>query len=153
MSEYIVPVLHKVYHKTLTASFGTLSQEKVNKLFQDGRRSSHFLEYQLEEWFPGLRYVDQHGYDFVNMNDENVRYDAKCFTRNGASFAPSYMLGGGRHVDEKDLWEHANTMIYIFCDVVEFPDVRIICKKGSDLLEYKKGKIPKSHREQLFSMD
>ena len=36
------------------ASFGTLSQEQVNKLFTDGRRASGFLEIQLEEWYDGL---------------------------------------------------------------------------------------------------
>ena len=41
--------LNKTYTYECEASFGTLSQEKVDKLFTDGRRASGFLEIQLEE--------------------------------------------------------------------------------------------------------
>ena len=50
--------LNKTYTYECDASFGTLSQEKVDKLFKDGRRASGFLEIQLEEWFPDLTFED-----------------------------------------------------------------------------------------------
>ncbi len=144
----MVMALNKTYTYKCEATFGTLSQEKVNKLFTDGRRASGFLEIQLEEWFPSLKFVDGKGYDHVDT--EGIRYDAKCFTSRGANFSPSVMLGAGRKVDEEKLWEHANEMIYIFCDVVSFPEVRVIFKRGSDLKKYSKGKIPFGDRDVLF---
>ena len=50
--------LNKTYTFECPASFGTLSQERVDKLFTDGRRASGFLELQLEEWFEGLVFED-----------------------------------------------------------------------------------------------
>ena len=144
----MVMALNKTYTYKCEATFGTLSQEKVYKLFTDGRRASGFLEIQLEEWFPSLKFVDGKGYDHVDT--ECIRYDAKCFTPRGANFSPSVMLGAGRKVDEEKLWEHANEMIYIFCDVVSFPEVRVIFKRGSDLKKYSKGKIPFGDRDVLF---
>ena len=140
--------LNKTYTYECDATFGTLSQEKVNKLFTDGRRASGFLEIQLEEWFPNLTFVDGKGYDHVDT--DGLKYDAKCFTRGGSKFCPSGMLGMGRKVNEEELWEHAENMIYIFTDVVEFPKVQVRFVKGSDLTQYTKGSIPFSHRNALF---
>ena len=56
----------------------------------------------------------------------------------------------GRKVDEEELWEHANDMIYIFTDVVEFPKVMVRFVKGSDLTQYTKGSIPFKDRNVLF---
>jgi len=141
--------LDKVYEFECPASFGTLSQELVYKLLTDGRRASGFLEQQLAKWFPDLTFEDGKGYDHVDT--EGKQYDAKCFTKGGAKFCPSVMLGAGRSVDQNKLWEHANDMIYIFCDVVEFPKVRVIFKRGSDLTKYTKGSIPFKDRNVLFA--
>ena len=51
-------ILNHTYTFDCPSTFGTLSQERVNKLFTDGRRASGFLELQLEEWFEGLEFVD-----------------------------------------------------------------------------------------------
>jgi len=141
--------INKLYEFECDASFGSLSQEKVNNLFRDGRRASGFLEMQSEEWFPSLTFVDKKGYDFIGVN--NLRYDAKCFTKGGAKFCPSVMLGAGRRVDEHALWEHAMDMGYIFCDIVDFPKVSVIFKWGSDLTRYRKGSIPFGDRHVLFA--
>ena len=142
--------LNHTYTFKCDATFGTLSKEKVNELFTDGRRASGFLELQLEEWFEGLVFEDGRGYDHRYEYMEEL-FDAKCFTKRGANFCPSVMLGAGRSVDKVKLWEHAINMIYIFCDVVEFPKVRVIFKRGSDLTQYSKGKIPFGDRDALFS--
>ena len=142
--------LNKTYTFECPASFGTLSQERVDKLFTDGRRASGFLELQLEEWFEGLVFEDGKGYDHRYKYMKEL-FDAKCFTKGGAKFCPSVMLGAGRSVDEEKLWEHATDMIYIFCDVVEFPKVRVVFKRGSDLTQYTKGSIPFKDRNVLFA--
>ena len=61
------------------------------------------------------------------------------------------MLGMGRKVNEEELWEHAENMIYIFTDVVEFPKVQVRFVKGSDLTQYTKGSIPFKDRNALFA--
>ena len=141
--------IDKLYTFECVSSFGSLSQERVNNLFRDGRMASGFLELQLEEWFPDLTFVDQKGYDHVDEN--GVKYDAKCFTKGGAKFCPSVMLGAGRKVNEEVLWKHATNMIYIFCDIVDFPKVSVIFKCGSDLTRYRKGSIPFGDRNVIFA--
>ena len=141
--------LNKTYTYKCDAAFGTLSQKKVNKLFTDGRRASGFLEIQLEEWFPNLTFVDGKGYDHVDK--KGLKYDAKCFTKGGSKFCSSKYLGVGRSLDVKEHEAHAENIIYIFTDVVEFPKVQVRFVKGSDLIQtYKKGSIPFSHRNILF---
>lgn len=143
-------ILNHTYTFKCDATFGTLSKERVYKLFTDGRRASGFLELQLEDWFEGLEFVDGKGYDHINHLVEGQLYDAKCFTRHGAKFCPSVMLGAGRSVDKQKLWEHAMDMIYIFTDVVSFPEVRVRFVKGSDLTQYTNGSIPFGDRDDLF---
>jgi hypothetical protein len=118
-------------------------------LFTDGRRASGFLELQLEEWFPELTFVDGKGYDHVDP--DGVKYDAKCFTKGGSKFCASKYLGVGRSVDIKEHLEHSSKIIYIFCDVVEFPKVRVVFKRGSDLTHYSKGSIPFGDRNVIFA--
>ena len=142
--------LNKTYTYECDATFGTLSQEKVNKLFTDGRRASGFLEIQLEEWFPDLTFEDGKGYDHVDINDQ--KYDAKCFTKGGAKFCSSKYLGVGRSLNVEEHEAHAANIIYIFTDVVEFPKVQVRFVKGSDLItKYTKGSIPFKDRNVLFA--
>ena len=141
--------LNKTYTYECDATFGTLSQEKVNKLFTDGRRASGFLEIQLEEWFPDLTFEDGKGYDHVDINDQ--KYDAKCFTKGGAKFCSSKYLGVGRSLNVEEHEAHAANIIYIFTDVVEFPKVQVRFVKGSDLItKYTKGSIP--FKDRNFSI-
>ena len=141
--------IDQVYSFNCPASFGTLPQSLINKLFTDGRRASGFLERQLELWFPELTFVDRKGYDHLDLVFQ--KYDAKCFTKRGAKFCPSNMQGVGRCVDQEKLWEHAPQIVYIFCDIVDFPEVRIVYKRGTDLLKYPKGSIPFGDRNVLFA--
>lgn len=142
--------INQTYVFQCPASFGTLSQEEVNTLYTDGRVASKFLELQLVKWFPSLVFKDGKGYDHISFEFTN-RLDAKSFTKYGAKFSPSKMLGVGRSVDKEELWEHAMNMIYIFCDVVEFPEVRVVFKHGSDLTQYPTGSIPFKDRHVLFA--
>lgn len=137
------------YQFVVEASFGDLSKETVNKLFTDGRVASHFLEEQLCEWFPSLTFVDGKGYDHVD--EENNRYDQKSFTKRGTNYAPSNMVGKGRSVDEEVFHAHAKEISYILTDVNDFPKVRVVFKKGEDLLkDYPNGKIPHNARSVIF---
>lgn len=145
---HATPFLDKTYKFSCKASFGTLSQESVNKLFTDGRRASGFLEKQLENWFPELSFIDGKGYDHIDSN--GIKYDAKCFTKLGAKFCASKYIGVGRKLNIQEHLEHSCKIIYIFCDIVDFPIVYVIFKKGSDLTHYKRGFIPFKDRNLLF---
>lgn len=144
--------LNTVYEFDFTGKvqFGDMPVELLNKLFQDGRVASKFLEHTIPTWFPDLEFVDAKGYDHVSKSTKR-RYDLKGFTKGGASYAPSTMLGAGRKINKKELHEHAETIDYIISDVTEFPKVRVVFKKGTDLVrDYPSGKIPVKARNTLF---
>jgi len=134
-----------------SVSFGNLPRETVFSLFRDGRVASPFLERAVELWYPHLEFVDGKGYDHVDKNTQH-KYDLKCFTKGGLKFAPSVMIGAGRKIDEEKLHEHASTISYICCDIVDFPKIRIKFISGKDLIkDYPKGSIRFSHRERFFT--
>ena len=85
-------------------SFGDLTEEQCHEILTDGRLASHFLERQLEIWYPYLTFVDGKGHDHVDT-DGNL-YDQKCFTKGGLAFAPSNMIGKGRSINEEIATEH-----------------------------------------------
>jgi hypothetical protein len=140
----------KVFEFTLdNVSFGTLPNEIIYDMFKDGRLASHFLERQLEQWFPELTFVNAKGYD--HLDEDGVMFDQKCFTKGGLKFMPSTMIGAGRSLDEEVAQAHANEINYICCDIVDFPSVRVVFKRGSDLVaEYPKCSIPFKNRNFLF---
>jgi chromosome condensin MukBEF MukE localization factor len=130
--------------------FGDMPVEQLYQLFRDGRVASKFLEHTIPTWFPDLEFVDAKGYDHVSKTTGR-QFDLKGFTKGGASYAPSTMLGAGRRINLKELHEHANSIDYIISDVTEFPKVRVIVKKGADLVrDYPNGKIPYKNRSTLF---
>ena len=145
---------NKTYEFYVDANFGNLPVETVNQLFQDGRVASHFLERQLEVWFPKLKFVNGKGYDHIDI-DTGRKLDQKSFTKGGMGFAPSAMLGAGRKIDLDEAHSHANTIDYIACDVVNFPHVRVRFVRGNELIEQypaKACKVPFSARESFFNV-
>jgi len=145
----------RVYNFDLsgTFSFGSLSKRALAEILKDGRVASHLLEPQLAKWFPELRHVKGcKDHDHVNKVDENIKYDAKNFTpAGGCKFMPSSMLGTGRKFNEERFLFKTEKMNYIICDIVDFPKVSVIFKKGSELAsQYPKGTITKSKRGELF---
>lgn len=130
--------------------FGDLPLEEVYELYRDGRVSSKFLEHYIPIWFPELRYVDQKGYDHLDKSD--MKYDLKGFTKGGAGYAPSNMVGAGRKINLVEMHAHANAINYIFSDITEFPKIRVIFKRGQDLVrDYPNGKIKPKQRDTLFN--
>mgnify|MGYP000282803873 FL=1 len=144
------------FNKTYTfnfegsVSFGDLPASIIHDMFKDGRLASHFLERQLEVWFPELTFVNAKGYDHVDT--QGVKYDQKCFTKGGLRFMPSTMIGAGRKLDEAVAQEHANEINYICCDIVDFPKVAVVFKRGTDLVnDYAKCAVPFKDRAKLFA--
>tara|TARA_B100000029_G_scaffold397663_1_gene395999 strand:- start:694 stop:1173 length:480 start_codon:yes stop_codon:yes gene_type:complete len=136
-----------------TFSFGNLSMIQLVEIFKDGRVASHLLEPQLVKWFPVLRHIKGcKGYDHINKLDENIKYDAKNFTLSGGcKFLPSNMIGTGRKFDQEQFLFKTENMNYIICDIVDFPRVRVIFRRGKELAQaYPKGIISKTKRGELF---
>ena len=141
--------IDRVYTFTCPAAFGDLSTAVVHELFTDGRHAAGFLERQLEVWFPELKFMDGRGWDHQDQN--GIRYEAKCFTPRGADYSASKFKGVGRKMNLTEHTETAKGLIYILCDIVAFPTVRVLFKTGDALLaQYPNGKIPPAHRDLLF---
>lgn len=144
--------LNKTYNfRIKNYSFGDLSIAELNETYTDGRVTSHLLERQLTKWFPTLTHVVGCA-DHDHHDASGQLYDAKNFTKGGMNFKPSKMLGVGRVFNYKAMVEKASKLIYIACDIVDFPRVRVVFKKGDDLVrEFPNGKVSYSNREVLFS--
>ena len=127
-------VYNKNYNFKINATFGDLPTSVLEEVLKDGRLASHFLERQLEVWFPELTFVNAKGYDHVRKGSD-ILYDQKCFTKGGLGFAPSKMLGAGRKINIEEAHAHANTIDYIACDITEFPKVVVRFVKGSNLVK------------------
>jgi hypothetical protein len=143
--------LNKTYHFTIkNYSFGDLSTEAMNEICQDGRVASHLLEPQLVHWFPELIHI-KGCKDHDHTDHSGQKYDAKNFTKGGLRFKPSNMIGTGRTFNYQGMVDKAQDMIYIACDIIDFPQIKVIFKEGMDLVrEYPNGEIKKSQREVLF---
>ena len=133
--------------------FGNLPLEITNEVFKDGRTFSHFIErwipnqhqYSCLEWVKGCK-----EYDFID--NKNVKYDEKTFTRNGCKFVPSNMLGAGRTFDKEVFEKKANNLIYCIVSNVNFPEIKIKFVKGSELIQkYPKGNIPLKDHVKFFN--
>jgi len=141
---------NKTYNFVVNATFGDIHPDIINLMFRDGRIASHFLERQLEQWFPELTFVNSKGHDHVNKVSNRL-YDAKCFTHNGLSYAPSVMLGAGRKVVKEDAHAHAKHIDYIACDVTDFPSVRVRFVSGTDMIEkYPSTRVSFKQRDKFF---
>jgi hypothetical protein len=147
-------IIHnKTYSYTINdIRFGNLSQSTIYEIFKDGRAFSHLIEPWLEENLPLNHVKGCKQYDFTDMNDEEIKYDAKTFTRRGCYFVPSNMIGEGRTFNKKIFDEKAKNLIYIIVSNVHFPEIKIKFVKGSELIkQYPKGKIGKNEFDKFFN--
>lgn len=138
------------YDLTNTMSFGDIKQERLYEFFKDGRNASFMLEEQLTHWFPELTRVEGNK-DHDHISENGVKYDAKNFTKHGLNFMPSNQIGAGRKFDSVVAYQKANKLVYICCDIVDFPKVKVVFKDGKDLVKsYPSCKVSKNKRELLF---
>ena len=149
--EYEYNTIYK-FDLTGQVSFGSLPAEQIYTLFRDGRVASKFLEHHIPVWFPKLKFVDADGYDHVHVDHAEIKLDLKGFTKGGASYVPSSMIGAGRSIDIVEAHLHANTIDYIFSDITCFPKVRIQFKRGTELVEkFPSGRIKPNQIDDLFN--
>lgn len=139
-------------HILKNLSFDKLSEIVVLNILKDGRPFSHFIERWLEETYP-LKYIEGcKEYDFVDVNNSEIKYDAKTFTKRGCKFCPSSMLGTGRKLNKEIFQEKAKNMIYIIVSNINLPEIKIKFVNGSELIKiYPKGIIPLSDHIKFFN--
>jgi len=145
-------IIDKVYEfEVENFEFGGLSRETCIEIFKDGRVASHFLERQLTLWFPTLTHI-KGCKDHDHVDTDGVKYDAKNFTKRGLIFMPSNQMGAGRKFNESVAHEKAKKLIFICCDIVDFPRVRVKFADGVELAkQYPTCKIKKGDREEFFN--
>ena len=144
--------LNKTYHFEIkNYSFGNLSTRELSEVLKDGRVAAPLLEVQLTKWFNELTHIKGNkDHDHIGKNGE--LYDAKNFTKGGLNFMPSNQRGQGRTFIAEIAHEKANKLIYICCDIVDFPKLRVKFVKGSELVkQYPKCKISKTNREIFYA--
>jgi hypothetical protein len=144
-------IINKVYEFEIeNFQFGDLSRDECIECFKDGRVNSHFAERQLTKWFPSLTHI-QGCKDHDHIDTDGVCYDAKSFTKNGLDFKPSNQKGSGRKFNESVAHAKAADMIYICCDILDFPKMKVKFVKGSELIKtYPKCSVTLSMRNKFF---
>ena len=145
--------LNKTFtHIIENVSFGELPMQVVNEILKDGRPFSHFIEHWLASNYP-LKWVGGcQPHDFVDINNEEIKYDEKTFTKGGCRFCPSNMLGQGRVFNQKIFEEKTNKLIFCIVSNVDFPKIKIKFIKGTDLIKiYPKGIINLKHHDKFFN--
>ena len=146
------------YGKTFTFeldgfAFEYLDRDELIQIFRDGRFASPFLEKWLAKKFSALTHITGNKpYDHEDKAT-GKKYDAKNFTKRGMAFKPSYQKGSSRKYDyeacRQRILDHG--LIYIACDIVDFPKVRVRFLDGMQLLnEYKSGNVPFGKRDVIF---
>lgn len=151
MYSYTMIKYNKTYKYTIqNVSFGNLSRAALIRIFKDGRYVSPLIEEHLTIWFPGLTRIEGNK-DHDHVDKKGIIYDAKNFTKNGMMFMPSNQIGASRKYDPKITEQKANKLIYICCDVVDFPDVKVRFIPGKQLIKsYPKAKVPYGERDSFF---
>ena len=154
---YIEKVTNITYNTTYTHiiedfSFGNVPKSIIMDTYKDGRPFSHFIEPWLAINYPLYHIKGCKKYDHVDINDENIKYDQKTFTKLGCKFMPSNMIGDGRSFNKEIFEEKAKQLIYIIVSNINFPEIKIRFVKGIDIIvDYPDGKIPLKDFDKFFN--
>jgi hypothetical protein len=139
-------------HMITNFSFGNLPEPIVIDILKDGRAFSHFIEPWLAINYPLIHIKGCKKYDHTDINNENVKYDQKTFTKGGCKFMPSNMIGEGRTFNKEIFEEKAKKLIYIIVSNVNFPEIKIKFVKGIELIvQYPTGVIPLKDFDKFFN--
>ena len=134
-------------------SFGNIPQSTMIENYKDGRSFSHFIEPWLAENYANLMHVKGcKEYDYTAIDNENIKYDQKTFTKYGCKFMPSNMIGEGRTFNKEIFEEKAKKLIYIIVSNINFPEIKVKFMRGIDLIvDYPTGTIPLKDFNKFFN--
>jgi hypothetical protein len=127
-----------------------LSDDEVIEMYKDGRVFSQWVERWLTKKFPLIHVKGCKKYDHTDLNNENIKYEAKTFTpASGLSYAPSRDVGGGRTLNEEGAKERASNLIYTIVSNVNFPNIKVKFITGNDLMK-KETELMKRKNEKII---
>lgn len=133
-------------------SFGNIPQSLIIETFKDGRAFSHFIEPWLAINYPLIHVKGCKKHDHTDIDNENIKYDQKTFTKGGCKFMPSNMIGEGRTFNKEIFEEKAKKLIYIIVSNINFPEIKIKFMRGIDLIvDYPTGTIPLKDFNKFFN--
>ena len=133
-------------------SFDNVPKSMIIETYKDGRAFSHFIEPWLAINYPLIHIKGCKKHDHVDINNENIKYDQKTFTKLGCKFMPSNMIGEGRTFNKEIFEEKAQKLIYIIISNINFPEIKIKFVRGIDLIiDYPNGKIPLKDFDKFFN--
>lgn len=133
-------------------SFGNIPKSIIIDTYKDGRAFSHFIEPWLAINYPLTHVKGCKKHDHTDIDDENIKYDQKTFTKGGCKFMPSNMIGEGRKFNKEIFEEKAKKLIYIIVSNIEFPEIKVKFITGSDLIiDYPSGIIPLKDFHKFFN--
>ena len=87
----------------------------------------------METNFVDIKKHNVKDHDFIDNNNNFM--EAKNFTKNGAKFMPSRMLGVGRKYIKEEADKVIKSNIYVITDINDMPKIKMRFVKGIDLLE------------------
>jgi hypothetical protein len=114
-----------------------ISVEDVREYFTDGRRVSFLLERRIcREVVRGkLAPTEGAGYDIVDKN--GGRWEVRSISKDGVYFSPSYMVGSGRHFEEKGFLSKLSEIEgYILSDIESFPEIPFWIVSATEVLSW-----------------
>ncbi len=155
MEQSLMRMEHIIKNKAFTHTienicFGNIPTANLREIFKDGRAFSHLIEPWLAVNYPLTHITGCKQYDFVD--NENIKYDQKTFTKGGCNFMPSNMIGEGRTFNKEIFEEKAKQLMYIIVSNIHFPEIKIKFVSGIDLLiNYPNGKIPLKDFDKFFN--
>ena len=109
----MIIILNKTYNFTIVI------WQSYTRCQSSGRFNSPWR--QLTKWFPVLKHVTGNK-DHDQIDNKGNLYDAKNFTKNKVK--PSNQLGQTEFLYDI-AHQKANKLIYICCDIIDFPDVKV----------------------------
>lgn len=100
-----------------------LAVPQVQTWFRDGRHASRIIELNLAKEL-SLTLPDNICEKFDLLDANGGKWEVRCLTDRGASFAPSNMTGAGRKFDMAGLIEKLRAVKgFILADIEGFPEV------------------------------
>lgn len=139
-------------HNIEIGSFGGLSIDMCKEIYKDGRPFSYFIEPWIAENYNLTHVTGCKQYDFVDPKNNDIKYDAKTFTKGGCRFCPSNMLGQGRTFDEDVFKEKTTALIFCIVSNIDFPNIKVRFVEGKELIvKYPTGNIPSKDFIEFFN--
>lgn len=126
------------------------SDEEICKMCENGSFMSHITEGLGAKAF-NIKLRNGKGYDYPIQEGVLKQIDNKNFTKRGLKFMPSNMIGEGRSFDKEKFEEHTSKTDYMVVDIVSFPYIRIVLKRGTELArDYPNGVVTLARIEEIF---